>query len=62
MLHRRLWGAAAFAGAIATCAVPGFAAEQTSRWLTPTMINARAHMFSPDLNFLTFTTVPLAVG
>ncbi|WP_073957326.1 serine hydrolase [Thalassospira sp. TSL5-1] len=54
MLHRRLWGAAAFAGAIATSAVPGFATEQTSRWLTPTMINARAHMFSPDLNFLTF--------
>ncbi|OKH86345.1 6-aminohexanoate hydrolase [Thalassospira sp. TSL5-1] len=39
---------------MATSAVPGFATEQTSRWLTPTMINARAHMFSPDLNFLTF--------
>ena len=54
VVHNRFWGAATFACVLAASSVPGFAAEETSRWLTPTMINARAHMFSPDLNFLTF--------
>jgi len=29
-------------------------ADDASRWLTPTMINARANMFHPQLNFLIF--------
>jgi hypothetical protein len=29
-------------------------ADNDSRWLTPTMINARANMFYPGLNYLTF--------
>ncbi|WP_196257695.1 serine hydrolase domain-containing protein [Pelagibacterium limicola] len=29
-------------------------ANDDQRWLTPTMINARAHMFEPALNYLTF--------
>ena len=29
-------------------------ADNDSRWLTPTMINARANMFDPNLNYLTF--------
>ncbi len=29
-------------------------ADDDSRWLTPTMINARANMFHPQLNFLIF--------
>jgi CubicO group peptidase (beta-lactamase class C family) len=29
-------------------------ADEDTRWLTPTMINARAHMFAPALNYLTF--------
>jgi CubicO group peptidase (beta-lactamase class C family) len=29
-------------------------AADDARWLTPTMINARAHMFDPALNYLTF--------
>jgi hypothetical protein len=29
-------------------------AEEESRWLTPTMITARANMFDANLNFLTF--------
>ena len=29
-------------------------ADSDSRWLTPTMINARANMFDPNLNYLTF--------
>lgn len=29
-------------------------ADEDTRWLTPTMINARAHMFDPALNYLTF--------
>jgi hypothetical protein len=29
-------------------------ADNDSRWLTPTMINARANMFNPKLNFLIF--------
>jgi hypothetical protein len=28
--------------------------DSDSRWLTPTMINARANMFNPELNFLIF--------
>jgi hypothetical protein len=29
-------------------------AQDDARWLTPTMITARAYMFDPNLNFLTF--------
>jgi CubicO group peptidase (beta-lactamase class C family) len=29
-------------------------AQEDDRWLTPTMVNARAHMFEASLNFLTF--------
>ena len=29
-------------------------AEDDGQWLTPTMIGARAHMFDPNLNYLTF--------
>jgi CubicO group peptidase (beta-lactamase class C family) len=29
-------------------------ADNDSRWLTPTMINARANMFNPNLNYLLF--------
>jgi CubicO group peptidase (beta-lactamase class C family) len=32
---------------------PAFA-QDDARWLTPTMIGARAHMFEPSLNYLTF--------
>lgn len=32
---------------------PALAGED-ERWLTPTMVNARAHMFEPSLNYLTF--------
>jgi len=36
-------------------AKPGTAqTDSDSRWLTPTMINARANMFDPKLNFLIF--------
>lgn len=35
-------------------AVPQAMAQDDARWLTPTMINARAHMFEPSLNYLTF--------
>lgn len=30
------------------------AAADDARWLSPTMVNARAHMFEPALNYLTF--------
>jgi hypothetical protein len=43
--------ALAFAGAIPS--VP-LLANDDARWLTPTMINARAHMFEAGLNYLTF--------
>lgn len=33
---------------------PTASAADDGRWLTPTMINARAHMFEPALNYLTF--------
>jgi CubicO group peptidase (beta-lactamase class C family) len=45
-------GAAVFAAASAQASV-ALAAED-SRWLTPTMITARAHMFEPALNYMTF--------
>lgn len=34
--------------------VPQAVAQDDSRWLTPTMIGARAHMFEAGLNYLTF--------
>ena len=34
-------------------AAPAHAGDD-DRWLTPTMINARAHMFEPSLNYMTF--------
>lgn len=41
--------------ALTLCAqVPAASAADDGRWLTPTMINARAHMFEPALNYLTF--------
>lgn len=55
MLSRnRFLTAALVATGIVTITAPALAKEETSRWLTPTMINARAHMFSPALNVLTF--------
>lgn len=33
---------------------PAAAGDADARWLTPTMITARAHMFDPNLNYLTF--------
>jgi CubicO group peptidase (beta-lactamase class C family) len=45
--------AGAFAVALGTFPATASAGED-SRWLTPTMINARAHMFEPALNYLTF--------
>lgn len=45
----------AMAVAIAGCIPFSHAvAEDDSRWLTPTMITARAHMFDANLNYLTF--------
>ncbi len=46
-------------GALMGAAAVGFtghagAAGDDARWLTPTMIGARAHMFDPALNYLTF--------
>jgi CubicO group peptidase (beta-lactamase class C family) len=49
--HRRLTIVLAIAGGIAF--TPALA-EEESRWLTPTMITARANMFDANLNFLTF--------
>jgi CubicO group peptidase (beta-lactamase class C family) len=49
----------AFAGAL-NCSTPpdhpdrAILADDDSRWLTPTMINARANMFHPQLSFLIF--------
>ncbi|MBP3127152.1 serine hydrolase [Thalassospira sp. ER-Se-21-Dark] len=55
MLSRnRFLTAALVAAGIVTTTVPALAKDETSRWLTPTMINARAHMFSSALNVLTF--------
>jgi CubicO group peptidase (beta-lactamase class C family) len=34
--------------------LPQALAQDDARWLTPTMIGARAHMFEPSLNYLTF--------
>jgi CubicO group peptidase (beta-lactamase class C family) len=48
-------GTCALALAIALFGGPPQAqAQDDSRWLTPTMIGARAHMFEPSLNYLTF--------
>jgi CubicO group peptidase (beta-lactamase class C family) len=44
---------AALAVALGGAALPALA-QDGSRWLTPTMIGARAHMFEPGLNYLTF--------
>ena len=50
-------------------ALPQAMAQDDDRWLTPTMIGARAHMFEPSLNYLTFqhmdkmfATRPVAAG
>lgn len=43
----------ALATIMCTQAMPAVA-DDGARWLTPTMINARAHMFEPALNYLTF--------
>lgn len=40
--------------AISFGGLPPALAQDDSRWLTPTMIAARAHMFEPSLNYLTF--------
>lgn len=41
--------------ALTLCAqAPAASAADDARWLTPTMITARAHMFEPALNYLTF--------
>ena len=41
--------------ALTLCAqMPAASAADDAHWLTPTMINARAHMFEPALNYLTF--------
>jgi CubicO group peptidase (beta-lactamase class C family) len=56
MLMTRLnWFRCGAALAIAGCLplAPALA-DDDSRWLTPTMIMARAHMFDANLNFLTF--------
>ncbi len=56
MLNRlRMNGCSMAALAIAACIpVTQAAAEDDARWLTPTMITARAHMFDANLNFMTF--------
>lgn len=46
-------GCLGFALTLGAAASAASAAED-GRWLTPTMINARAHMFEPALNYLTF--------
>jgi CubicO group peptidase (beta-lactamase class C family) len=46
--------AAAAAAIIAAGAMAGAAETGDSRYMTPTMINARAHMFDPNLNWMTF--------
>jgi len=56
---RRTWRNAIIAACLGLSLVllaqPGTAlADDDSRWLTPTMINARANMFHPELNFLIF--------
>lgn len=40
--------------AMALASAPAGAGETDARWLTPTMITARAHMFDANLNYLTF--------
>ncbi|MDQ0315496.1 serine hydrolase domain-containing protein [Amorphus orientalis] len=40
--------------AVSALGSPAAAQNDGSRWLTPTMIQARAHMFDPALNYLTF--------
>ena len=46
-------GAIMLAAALCATSLPA-AAQDDSRWLTPTMITARAHMFDANLNYLTF--------
>jgi CubicO group peptidase (beta-lactamase class C family) len=48
--YLRLLGAAILSTVSAQTAL----ADDDARWLTPTMINARAHMFEAGLNYLTF--------
>jgi hypothetical protein len=45
--------ACSLAVALSGVASPALARDD-SRWLTPTMIGARANMFDPNLNYLTF--------
>lgn len=55
-MQRRLIVSAYALGALlgaSTYASPTHAIDD-ARWLTPTMIDARAHMFDPALNYLTF--------
>ena len=47
----RIFATALLAGTLAS---GGAAAADDARWLTPTMINARAEFMSPGLNYLTF--------
>lgn len=49
------WRAGVAAVAVALCVPLSPAlAQEDARWLTPTMITARAHMFEASLNYLTF--------
>ncbi|ASM71728.1 MULTISPECIES: serine hydrolase domain-containing protein [Roseobacteraceae] len=54
MTHKSSFATAAALGVAVGLAGAATAEENTNRWLTPTMITARAHMFSPQLNFMTF--------
>jgi len=51
--HSRTASAVLLAAIMAPATV-GAASADDERWLTPTMINARAHMFDASLNYLTF--------
>ncbi|WP_022734449.1 serine hydrolase domain-containing protein [Thalassospira lucentensis] len=53
-LRNHFVGTAVLAAGLMTSSVPALAGDEGSRWLTPTMIKARAHMFAPALNMLTF--------
>ncbi|MEO4000614.1 serine hydrolase [Mesorhizobium sp. CAU 1732] len=53
LLHRARLLGLALATAFFVEATPALA-ENDERWLTPTMIDARAHMFEASLNYLTF--------
>jgi CubicO group peptidase (beta-lactamase class C family) len=56
MPHSRIAKAASYLGIALVLSVRSMpaSANDDMRWLTPTMINARAHMFEPALNYLTF--------